>query len=392
MSISRRKFLKTTAAVSGAVGLGTIPNFGFGDALAGEARGPVERAAKSLNILILGGTGFTGPDQVEYATKRGHKVTLINRNKTRPDFFKGRVEQLIGDMNGDMSALQGRKFDVVIDNPTTLPSWVRNVAQYMKGNTNHYIFISTISVYPDNSKPGADETDGLTPLPEGLDPYAVPPDKARSLYGALKSFSEGEVERQYPGKNTIIRPGLIVGPLDVTDRFTYWPYRIDKGGEVLAPGTPNDPVQFIDARDIAEWTIRMAENRTLGIYNATGPNPPMTMGQMMNGIKVALNSNATFTWVPADFLQEQKIRAWSNMPVWIPPIGPTAGFMQRSIARAVSKGLTYRPLAVTARETLAWNKTRPEADLKKLEEGAISGISAEREKQVLDAWKARAGR
>jgi 2'-hydroxyisoflavone reductase len=191
--------------------------------------------------------------------------------------------------------------------------------------------------------------------------------------------------------NTIIRPGLIVGPLDRTDRFTYWPYRIDKGGEVLAPGTPNDPVQFIDARDIAEWTIRMAENRTLGIYNATGPNPPMTMGQMMNGIKAALNSNATFTWVPADFLQEQKIRAWSNMPVWIPPIGQTAGFMQRSIARAVSKGLTYRPLAVTARETLAWNKTRPEADLKKLEDGATSGISAEREKQVLAAWKAKAG-
>ena len=134
---------------------------------------PIERARKPLNILILGGTGFTGPEQVEYAIARGHKVTLINRNKTRPDFFKGRVEQLIGDMNGDMSALKGLKFDVVIDNPTTLPAWVRNVAQYMKGNTDHYIFISTISVYPDNSKPNADETAPLTPMPEGVDPYTT---------------------------------------------------------------------------------------------------------------------------------------------------------------------------------------------------------------------------
>src|SRR5262249_35230069 len=182
-----------------------------------------------------------------------------------------------GDMNGDMSALQGRKFDVVIDNPTTLPAWVRNVAQYMKGNTSQYIFISTISVYPDSSKPWADESDGLTPLPEGMDPYAVAPADAQRYYGALKTYSEAEVAKHYPGIHTIIRPGLIVGPLDATDRFTYWPYRIDKGGEVLAPGDGNDPVQFIDSRDLAEWTIRMAENRGLGIYNATGPANKMTM-------------------------------------------------------------------------------------------------------------------
>jgi 2'-hydroxyisoflavone reductase len=389
VSISRRTFLKTTAAVGGAVGLGAIPSLGSAKAVADERAAPVGRARKPLAILILGGTGFTGPEQVEYAIARGHQVTLINRNKTRPDFFKGRVEQLIGDMNGDMSALSGRKFDVVIDNPTTLPAWVRNVAQYMKDNTSHYIFISTISVYADNSKPGADESDGLTPMPEGLDPYTTQPADAGKYYGALKTFSEKEVEKQYPGKNTIIRPGLIVGPLDRTDRFTYWPYRIDKGGEVLAPGTPNDPVQFIDARDLAEWTVRMAESHTLGTYNATGPNPPTTMGQMLNGIKAAVNSNATFTWVPADVLAEQKIRAWRDMTVWIPPMGATAGFMRRDISKAVSKGLTYRPLAVTARETLAWNKTRPADQLQALAEGKVGGISAEREKQVLDAWKAR---
>jgi 2'-hydroxyisoflavone reductase len=390
VSISRRGFLKASAAVGGAVGLGAIPNLGFAGTLANrEGRGPIERARKPLNILILGGTGFTGPEQVEYAIARGHKVTLINRNKTRPDFFKGRVEQLIGDMNADMSALKGLKFDVVIDNPTTLPSWVRNVAQYMEGNTDHYIFISTISVYPDNSKPDADETAPLTPMPAGIDPYTITQAEGGRYYGALKSFSEGEVETHYRGKNTIIRPGLIVGPLDRSDRFTYWPYRIDKGGEVMAPGTPNDPVQLIDARDIAEWTIRVAENRTLGIYNTTGPNPPMTMGQMLEGIKTAIGSKATFTWVPADFLAEQKIRGWSNMPVWLPPVGDTAGFMRRNIAKALSKGLTYRPLAVTAKDTLAWNKTRPAEQLQALAEGKVAGISAEREKQVLDAWKAK---
>jgi nucleoside-diphosphate-sugar epimerase len=386
---SRRSFLKLTAAFGGAAGFGALPNLAFG---ATNTEGHVERAKKPLKILILGGTGFTGPEQVEYAIARGHEVTLINRNKTRPDFFKGRVEQLVGDMNGDMSALAGRKFDVVIDNPTTLPAWVRNVAQYMKGNTSQYIFISTISVYPDSSKPGADESDGLTPLPEGLDPYTVPPADARKHYGALKTYSEGEVAKHYPGIHTIIRPGLIVGPLDATDRFTYWPYRIDKGGEVLAPGDGNDPVQFIDSRDLAEWTIRMAENREFGIYNGTGPEKPMTMSEMLNGIKAAIGSNAAFTWVPAPFLTGQKISGWRHMTVWVAPRANNAGWSRRSIKHALSKGLTFRPLAVTARETLAWNKTRPPEQLAALAQGAVGGISAQRESEVLDAWKAERSR
>src|SRR5512132_928524 len=304
---NRRTFLKWSAALGGALGLGplTRPSLRSLGATPPPAAPPPGRpdggrARVPLNILILGGTGFTGPEQVEYAIARGHRVTLFNRNKTRPGMFKGKVaEELIGDLNNDTSALQGKKFDVVIDNPTTLPAWVRNVAQYMKGNTDHYIFISTISVYPDNSVPDADETAGLTPLPpEVTDPYAVPPTDAGRYYGALKSFSEKEVEKQYPGKNTIIRPGLIVGPLDRTDRFTYWPYRIDKGGEVLAPGSPSDPVQFVDSRDLAEWTIRMAERRVFGTYQATGPAAPYTMSEMLEGIKKALNSRATFTWVP----------------------------------------------------------------------------------------------
>ena len=395
MSTDRRTFLKVSAAVAGAgafgaTGLGAAPKLAFGSVIPDdERRAPIERAGTPLDILILGGTGFTGPEQVEYAIARGHRVTLINRNQTRPNFFKGRVEQLIGDLNGDMSALKGRKFDVVIDNPTTLPAWVRNVAQYMQGNTKHYIFISTLSVYPDNSVPGKDESDARTPLPAGLDPFTVPVAKARSYYGALKTVSEDEVQRLYPGMNTIIRPGLIVGPLDPTDRFTYWPYRIDKGGEVLAPGNPTDPVQFIDSRDLAEWTLRNAENHTLGTYNAMGPSARLSIAEMLYGIKAVTTAGAQFTWVPAELLSEEKVRPWRHMTVWMPPTGRNVGFHERSNAKAIAAGLTFRPLAVTAKETLDWNKTRPAAELANLAVGGTNGLDPAIEAKVLADWKAK---
>jgi 2'-hydroxyisoflavone reductase len=396
---NRRNFLKASAAAAGALGLDAIPR--LVSPLPAEtipsARRRVERAEASLNILILGGTGFTGPEQVEYAIARGHKVTLINRNKTRPDFFKGRVEQLIGDLGDDMSALRGLKFDVVIDNPTTAPAWVRNAAQYLKGNTSHYIFISTISAYASDKNAWADETDPTATVPEGLDPYTLDRQNFGRYYGPLKAYSEKEVEKQYPGINTIIRPGLIVGPLDVSDRFTYWPYRIDKGGEVLAPGDGNDPVQIIDSRDIAEFTIRMAENKTFGTFNATGPVTPLTMAQLLYGIKAVTTAGAQFTWVPADFLTEQKVRAWvssptqASMPVWVPDRPNNVAFSRRTIKKALAAGLTFRPLAVTAKDTLDWNKTRPAADLETLAKGARAGISAERESEVIAAWKAKQG-
>ena len=346
------------------------------------------RAAAPLDILILGGTGFTGPEQVEYATARGHRVTLFNRNRTRPDFFKGRIEQLIGDLNDDVSALKGRSFDAVIDNPTTLPAWVRNAGQHLAGHTKQYVFISTLSVYPDNSVPGADETAGITPLPAGLDPYGVAPEAARSQYGVLKSESEREVARRYPGAHTIIRPGLIVGPLDRSDRFTYWPVRIDRGGEVLAPGNPSDPAQIIDSRDLAEWTIRMVEARTFGTFNACGPVRPHSMAELLGGIKAVTTAGAQFTWVPADFLREQRVSSWRDMPVWVPPDANRAGFSTRSNARALVAGLTFRPLAVTAKDTLDWHKTRPAAEQKAMADGAVAGISAGREAEVLASWHA----
>ncbi|HUQ83586.1 MAG TPA: NAD-dependent epimerase/dehydratase family protein, partial [Gemmatimonadaceae bacterium] len=286
--------------------------------------------------------------------------------------------------------LKGKKFDVVLDNPTTLPFWVRNAAQHLAGNVGHYIFISTISVYPDNSVANADETAPVTPMPPGVDPYTTVREHAGQYYGALKSFSEQEVAKHYAKAFTIVRPGLIVGPLDRSDRFTYWPARIDRGGEVLAPGTPNDPAQYIDSRDLAEWMIRLAENKVLGTFNATGPAKPTTMAETLYGIKAVTTAGASFTWVPTDFLTAQSVRGWRHMPIWLPPEGATAGFLRRSIAKAIAAGLTYRPLAVTAKDTLDWHKTRPEAEQKAMLEGAVAGIAAAKEAEVLAAWKAKA--
>src|SRR5436190_6938430 len=374
MKTTRRQFIKLSGTAAGAFTL-SIRSTTF-----------AEKSVKLLRILILGGTGFTGPYQVRYALSRGHKVTTFNRGKTHPGELPSEVEQLIGDRNGQLDALKGRKWDVVIDNPTTLPVWVRDAAEILKGNVERYVFISTISVYADTSK-GVNETAPLAKY-DGPDPFketlAAMKASGYKTYGPLKALSEKEAEKWFPGKTLIIRPGLIVGPGDETDRFTYWPVRIDRGGEVLAPGKPSDPVQFIDARDLAEWTIRMAENRETGIYNATGAAEPLGIGQMLNEIKDALHSNGTFTWLPADFLQQQKVEAWSDMPVWA---GDELGLARTNIDRALAKGLTFRPLAETARDTLLWFKSLPQERQSKLR----AGLTPEREAEVLAAWKKRKG-
>jgi 2'-hydroxyisoflavone reductase len=393
---TRRSFLKATAAAGGALGLAPFAKLPL--VAAEPVRPSPGRAPAPLNILILGGTGFTGPEQVDYALARGHRVTLFNRGRTRPGVFKGKVhEELVGDLNSDTSALKGKQFDVVIDNPTTLPFWVKNAAQYLKGNTKHYIFVSTTSVYRDQSEIGINENSPTVPMPEGLDPYRPDQRSATQLaassnpgnYGAFKARAEKEVEMQYPGIATIIRPCLIVGPLDRTDRFTYWPARIDKGGEVLAPDKPEDPCQFIDSRDLAEWTIRMAEMREFGTYNAIGPEKPMTIAEMLYGVKAITTAGAQFTWVPWEFLREQGVRPWRHMTVWQPPYGNTAGYQRRSAKKAIAKGLTFRPLSVTAKDTLDWHKTRPAQEQLDILEGKINGLSMKREAEVLAAWKAK---
>ncbi len=371
MKRTRREFIKLSATA------------GTGFALTTRSTTLLaEKSVKPLRILILGGTGFTGPYQVRYALSRGHKVTTFNRGKTHPGELPNEVEQLIGDRNGQLDALRDRQWDVAIDNPTTLPAWVRDAAQILKGNVERYVFISTISVYADTGQ-GVDETAPLAKY-DGPDPYKETIEAVKAsgykTYGPLKALSEKEAEKWFPGKTLIIRPGLIVGPRDETDRFTYWPVRIDRGGEVLAPGTPSDPVQFIDARDLAEWTIRMAENRETGIYNATGPAKALEIGAMLGSIKDALHSSATFTWLPAEFLKQQKVEAWSDMPVWA---GDELGLARTKIDRALAKGLTFRPLAETARDTLTWFKSLPQERRSKLR----AGVTPEREAEVLAAWK-----
>jgi 2'-hydroxyisoflavone reductase len=367
--MKRRRFIKTATGTAFALSAGSTSLL-------------ADKSVKPLRILILGGTGFIGPYEVRYALSRGHKITTFNRGKTHPGELPKEVEQLIGDRNGQLDALKNRQWDVAIDNPTTLPAWVRDAAQILKGNVERYVFISTISVYADTGQ-GVDETAPLGKY-DGPDPYKETIEAVKAsgykTYGPLKALSEHEAEKWFPGKTLIIRPGLIVGPGDPSDRFTYWPVRIDRGGEVLAPGKPNDPVQFIDARDLAEWTIRMAENRETGIYNATGPAKPLEIAQMLDQIKDALHSNATFTWLPAEFLQQQKVEAWSDMPVWA---GDELGLARTKIVRALAKGLTFRPLAETARDTLAWFKSLPPDRQSKLH----AGVTPEREAEVLAAWK-----
>jgi 2'-hydroxyisoflavone reductase len=376
MQMTRRILLQLSAAA--------LAGSAAGVRLASAAGSPKPR--KPLRILILGGTGFTGPHQVRYALSRGHQVTLFNRGK-QPHEWPGAVEELLGDRNtGDLKSLAGREWDVCIDNPTTLPFWVRDAGRVLHSKVKQYIFISTISVYADNLKP-ADETAPVAVYP-GKDAMAETMESLHAkgeLYGPLKALSEKEAEVQFPGKVTVIRPGLIVGPGDETDRFTYWPVRLARGGEYLAPGDGSDPVQIIDARDLAEWTIRMAEARTFGTFNATGPQHPLQMKEMLTGITAAIHADAKPVWVSTDFLEAQKVEAWSDMPVWVPGRGETAGFAKRSIRKAIAAGLTFRPLDTTAADTLAWFKQQPAERQAKLK----AGLTSEREQEVLSKWKAK---
>src|SRR5216117_3133513 len=272
MKTTRREFIKLSAAAGGAFALTTRSTTLL-----------AEKSVKPLRILILGGTGFIGPYEVRYAVSRGHKVTTFNRGKTHPGESPDEVEQLIGDRNGQLDALKNRQWDVVIDNPTTLPAWVRDAAQILKGNVERYVFISTISVYGE-VKIGPDET-APTEKYEGADPYKETLEAMKAsgykTYGPLKALSEKEAEKWFPGKTLTIRPGLIVGPRDGTDRFTYWPVRVDRGGEVLAPGNGNDPTQFVDGRDLARFIVRLCQDRTFGLFHVVGPAHTLTMRELL---------------------------------------------------------------------------------------------------------------
>ncbi|HEX7804204.1 MAG TPA: SDR family oxidoreductase [Pseudoxanthomonas sp.] len=376
---TRRDLLKLGALTAAATAL---------PSLAAQAVAPVTRAAKPLSILILGGTGFTGPFQVNYALARGHKVTLFNRGKRPSPEWPGEVEQLHGDRNtGDLKSLQSRKWDVCIDNPTSLPFWVRDAGKVLKGNVGQYLFISTISTYADGSKPGITEDAALAPY-KGKDAMAETQESLRAdienLYGPLKALSEAEVRKQFGKRSTIVRPGYIVGPRDETDRFTYWPLRVAQGGQMLVPGDRDDPVQIIDGRDLGEWMVRLAEAGTYGTFNAVGPDYSLGMDAMLRGCQAVTGGGVEFTRVPLAFLEENKV----ELPIWVPAHdNPYAGYGQVSNARAIQAGLSFRPLATTVTDLLAWFHSLPaerQATVK-------AGITREQETKLLQAWQARKG-
>ncbi|MEJ2534791.1 MAG: twin-arginine translocation signal domain-containing protein [Gammaproteobacteria bacterium] len=381
MPQTRRDLLKL-----GGLGAGAVALSGLGAPLAWASA--IAKAPRPLKLLILGGTGFTGPFQVRYALARGHRVTIFNRGSRSIDWPEP-VEELVGDRNdGNLSALEGREWDVCIDNPTSLPFWVRDAGRVLRDRVRHYVFTSTLSVYASNAEPGADESAGLLSY-RGADAMSETMETLRAdiggLYGPLKAECEREVARWFPGRNTIIRPTLIVGPGDQTDRFTYWPVRLARGGEVLAPGDGKDPAQYIDARDLAEWTIRMAEAQLGGAYNAAGPDYELAFDAMLHGIRAVTGTAAHLNWVPAEFLAAQGVQPWGDMPVWVPQTGDMAGFSRRSNARAIAAGLDFRPLADTVAATLAWFHEQPAERQATLR----AGLTAEREAEVLAAWRSR---
>ena len=337
-------------------------------------------SGEGMSILILGGTGFLGPHVVRDALARGHRVTLFNRGKTNPHLFP-ELEKLRGDRRaGDLAALEGRRFDAVIDTSGYIPDHVTQSASLL-ADSGQYLFVSSVSAYRDQHQAGLRVGDPLAPHPDPGN------DELPTYYGPLKALCEQAAEAAMPGRTTVIRPGLIVGPGDPTDRFTYWPVRIARGGELIAPGNPDDPVQLIDARDLAAFMVDCIEQGLTKTYNAVGPAQTLSVEQMLQTGIEALGADVSLTWLPAEFLAEHEVQPWMNMTVWVPPTDPEFGGLGSVDASgAVADGLRFRPLAETMRETLDFWEQLPEE--RRAEPRA--GLSAEREAEVLAAWRERA--
>jgi 2'-hydroxyisoflavone reductase len=338
-----------------------------------------------MRVLIIGGTVFLGRHLVEAAQARGHVVTLFNRGLHNPEVFPD-VEKLHGDREDSLDALRGRQWEVLIDTCGFVPRTVRASAELLADAVERYVFISSLSVFADSSTLENDES---APVGTLSDPSTE--ERTGENYGPLKALCEQTVEEAMPGRALNIRPGLIVGPHDPTGRFTYWPVRVARGGEVLAPGRSERRVQIIDARDLAEWIIRLAEARESGVFNATGPDRVLTMKELLEACRTVSRSDARFTWVGEKFLADAKVGEWMEMPLWISEeASPDArGFMSINCAKAIAHGLTFRPLADTVRATLDWANglsETPEPDTIHTSTQPKAGMEAEREAQVLKDW------
>jgi 2'-hydroxyisoflavone reductase len=321
-----------------------------------------------LKLLVLGGTKFLGRHVVEAALERGHDVTIFHRGETNRGLFGDRVEEVLGDRDGGLGALESGRWDAVVDTSGYFPRIVGASAKLLAGRADHYTFVSSISVYADFST-GPNERSSLATLEdETIEELG----EEHQYYGGLKVLCEQAVEREFPGRALVVRPGLIVGPHDPTDRFTYWAERLARGGEILAPGPPERVVQFVDVRDLAGWIVQAVEERRTGVFNATSEG--VSLGELLAGAEV--------TWVADEFLVEHGVGEWIELPLWI--ADPSwVGHNQVDVSRAVAAGLRFRPVAETLRDTAAWAATRENGQER------AAGLAPERERALLEAWRTR---
>jgi 2'-hydroxyisoflavone reductase len=322
-----------------------------------------------MKLLVLGGTRFLGRHLVQEALARGHQPTLFNRGRTAPGLFAG-VEELHGERDGDLDALRGRRWDAVVDTCGYLPRVVRRSAQALSDAVDRYLFVSSISVYAEAAVAGQDEAAPRERLPSP-DCEDIP-----GHYGALKAACEDEVQRLFGERAILLRPGLIVGPFDPSGRFTYWVQRVARGGAVLAPASPDYPVQFIDARDLASWSLDLLERGITGTYNASGPAAPLAFGGFLDACRAALGAPATFAWPDAAFLDAAGVAPWTQLPLYAGEDG--RGLNQVDLGRALAAGLRLRPVGETCVDTARWAGEAP------LPAGV--GLEPAREAELLLAW------
>ena len=329
-------------------------------------------------LLVLGGTGFIGPHIIDSALRRGFVVTLFHRGKTNPTLFADnpKVERILGDRNTGFEALAGKKWDAVVDTSGYFPRQVEASAKALKDSVRQYVFVSSISVYKDTDKP-MDESAKVGTI---ADPTIEK--ITEGSYGPLKALCEQAATRIMQGRALNVRPGYIVGPRDSSDRFTYWLLRTQRGGDMVVPGDPSDPIQVIDGRDLADWIVRMVEANQHGVYNAVGPTKPHTMQEVLAACKQVTKAEVRHTFVPTDYLRKNKLH--EEFPIWSPPSGDSAYFHRVSNAKALAQGLAFRPLLETLTDTLAWWKTLPADRQAK----PRAGITAEKEAEILKAYRA----
>lgn len=324
-----------------------------------------------MNILILGGTVFLGRHLAEIAKEKGHCVTLFNRGNHSG--ILSHIEQLHGDRDGNLEVLKDRRWDAVIDTSGYVPRIVRKSIHLLSHLTDHYTFVSSISVYSDFSKQNIDEQADVGKLADETVEIIN-----GETYGPLKALCELVVQEKMPNRTLIVRPGLIVGPYDPTDRFTYWPWRMMKGGTVLAPGDPNARVQWIDVRDLASWILDMVEAKQTGIYHATGPKEPLTMSAFLDSCAEVLNTGVQFQWAKEEFLLDHGVAGWTEMPLWVPVKENMSGFQTVDNRKAIQAGLSFRPIRETIRETAEWVLERSaDYDWK-------AGMKLERERELIE--------